>query len=411
MYPTIFIPDIMGTSLVDHYPVDHRVIYNALTDKFISDFEMLMLDDEGRFDRELDRLIYGSELVSAVYGEFIAELRENLPLDEKKIDHAKVYPFPYDWRRSIASNALMLGSFIDLIIAKSNAHPMYIKRNIKIDKVNLVGHSMGGCIAKHYVTNCDGEHKTNKLIMLASPLRGSLDALKHLVMGETWFFGIFTRKGKRHAVRTLPGVYDLLPFDGHFTKTNKIEWPSGAAIENGLPVNIFDVNNWQPSVGKQIGTNTLELHLNNSFSFFEKSNNFSDKFKNNCLMVYGVGKKTLRQVVIYRNKNKDVEINFDENTQPPASINGDGTVPAISTYSEGIHCVEVTKEKAGDWELDLGKIAGFHASFCCYDLIQDIVISFLTGKIIKSVRNLYHIDNIRDIRKFNIDLTEKKIIW
>ena len=44
---------------------------------------------------------------------------------------------------------------------------------------------------------------------------------------------------------------------------------------------------------------------------------------------------------------------------------GDNTVPAICTYSEGTYRLGISKKIAGDWEVQFGKIAGFHGGFCC----------------------------------------------
>lgn len=397
--PVIFIPGIMGSTLSDHYPIEHKVVYSAVTDKLMADFDPIMLDERGEYDKQLDRLIYENEVISLVYGEMVGELRENLPLDEKQAEYAKVYLFPYDWRYPIPSHAERLGRFIDLIIAKTNAHPIYKERGLKIDKVNIVGHSMGGCLAKYYATVYGGETKINKLVMLASPLRGSLYALKHLVMGETWFFDWFVRKGKRKVARTFPGCYDLLPFDGMNPDTKKIPWSMPAVVFKNKPVNLFDARKWQPNVAAQIGSETLSRHLKNSFIFFDNSKDFSDTFKDNVLAIYGTGEKTLRQA--YISSTEPVEFDFPKDQDCP--MIGDGTVPAVSTFTEGIYQVGVTKKRVGDWELDLGKLAGFHASFCAYDLVQDLVISFLRGKVIKTVTKEFGYQEITQFPSFTID--------
>jgi pimeloyl-ACP methyl ester carboxylesterase len=401
IYPIIFIPGIMGTSLSDHYPLDHQTVYHSALDKMMTDFDSVMLDDNGEYDRQLDRLIYQNEVISLVYGEMIAELRENLPLDREEC--VKTYVFPYDWRHSISHNAVKLADFVELIIRKSDAHPAYQGRGLKVDKVNIVGHSMGGCLAKHYATVLLGESRINRLVMLASPLRGSLYALKHLIMGESWFFDWFTRKGKRRFVRTLPGVYDLLPYDGFGNPDEKLLWPGPAVARKGEPVNIFDPSSWQGNVAAQIGPEALARHLGNTNNYYRNARDFSPEFRRNVLMIYGKGERTLREVNI--DSRNPVEYNFPRDDRCDSV--GDGTVPAVSTYCEGIYQTCVTKKKLGGWELDLGKIAGFHASFCAYDLIQDLVISFLTGRVIKTVRNEFKLTDIEQLPKFTPDQVDK----
>lgn len=401
IYPIIFVPGIMGTSLSDHYPLDHRTVYNPVIDKLTSDFDPVMLDDYGEYDRQLDRLICQNEVISLVYGEMISELRENLPLDQG--EYVKVYVFPYDWRHSISRNAAKLADFVDLIIRKSDAHPIYRRLGIKVDRVNIVGHSMGGCLAKHYATVLQGERSINRLVMLASPLRGSLYALKHLIMGESWFFDWFTRKGKRRFARTLPGVYDLLPYDGFGNPEEKLLWPSPAVEKKGQPVNIFDPANWQDNVAAQIGPEVLARHLTNTYNYYRNARDFSPDFRKNVLMLYGKGERTMRTVSL--GKREPVEYDFPRDDH--SDFIGDGTVPAVSTYCEGIFQTCVTKKKVGDWELDLGKVAGFHASFCAYDLVQDLVISFLTGKVIKTVRNEFKLSDIEQLPRFTMDQVDK----
>ena len=51
------------------------------------------------------------------------------------------------------------------------------------DKVNIVGHSLGGVVTRWYVQEMDGDLKVNTAITLASPHKGTLAA--HLPLGRT----------------------------------------------------------------------------------------------------------------------------------------------------------------------------------------------------------------------------------
>ena len=401
IYPIIFIPGIMGTSLSDHHPLEYQAACNPALDKMTGDHDPMMPDDNGEYDCQADQPAYQNKVISLLYGEMIAELRESLPLDRE--GYARAYVFPYDWRHSISHNAAKLADFVELVIRKSNAHSAYQRRGLKVDKVNIVAHSLGGCLAKHYATVLLGESRINRLVMLASPLRGSLYVLKHLIMGEAWFFDWFTRKGKRHFARTLPGVYDLLPYDGFGNPDEKLLWPSPAVVRKGEPVNIFDPTGWQGNVAAQIGPEALARHLGNSYNYYRNARDFSPEFQRNVLMIYGKGERTMRSVNV--SSRQPAEYNFPRDDRCDSI--GDGVVPAVSTYCEGIYQVCVTKKKLGDWELDLGKIAGFHASFCAYDLIQDLVISFLTGQAIKTVRTEFKLTDMEQLPKFTLDQVDK----
>jgi hypothetical protein len=382
IYPVIFIPGILGTTLADNYPIDHNVVYNPVKDLF-TDFDPIMMDDSGQYDSYLDRYIQGNEIASIVYKKIVSELREELRLikDDVYDEFVKVYLFPYDWRYPIAYNAARLSIFVDYIIAKSKAHKTYEKvRNadnkLVVDKVNLVGHSMGGCIAKHYATLLEGEKKINKLVFLASPLRGATDAVKQLTMGDSLFFGLITRKGKRKATRTFPGVYDLLPFDGYNTGTTP-RWPSPSVVKNGVAVDIYKADNWQSNVKDALGP-VLDNRLAEASGYFNASKDFSQGFQKNVLMVYGTGEKTLRTVKV------DANGDYDFDSDSGFSKAGDGTVPAVSTYCNGIYRVGITKDMAGNGGL-VGVVAGFHSTFCLHDTIIDLAIAFLQGKVLADV--------------------------
>ncbi|HBZ87046.1 MAG: hypothetical protein A2509_03530 [Candidatus Edwardsbacteria bacterium RIFOXYD12_FULL_50_11] len=401
IYPVIFVPGIMETELSGPCPLDHRAACHPTFDKMTADLDTVKLDDHGDYHRPPNRRICRNEVFSLVYGEMIAALRESLPLDQEEC--ARVYVFPYDWRRSISHNAARLADFVERIIRSSQAHPPYRRRGIKPDKVNIVGHSVGGCLAKHYATALLGEGRVNRMVMLASPLRGSLCALKHLITGETWFFDWLNGKSQRRYARTLPGIYHLLPYDGFANPEEKLMWPSPAAERRGQPVNIFDPSGWQDNVAAQVGPEVLASHLDNAYNYYRNARDFSPEFRKNVLMVYGKGERTLREVNI--GSRQPVEYNFPR--EDGCGAIGDGTVPAVSTYSQGIYQACVTKKKMGDWELDLGRVAGFHASFCAYDLVQDLVISFLTGRVIRTVRREFKLTEIEQLPKFTPDQVDK----
>ena len=52
-----------------------------------------------------------------------------------------------------------------------------ICKNHNIDKFHIIGHSMGGLVARHYVQHCDGNKRVQSLITLGSPHHGTPTAL------------------------------------------------------------------------------------------------------------------------------------------------------------------------------------------------------------------------------------------
>ncbi|KKL84169.1 hypothetical protein LCGC14_1967410, partial [marine sediment metagenome] len=390
IYPIIFVPGILGSTIEDRYQVNHQDVYwRALSFIKRFDYDAILLDDAGEFDKELDRLIFADKVLSVAYGEIVDELRAALRLDDptgappKRIGnytpgkkYVKAYVFPYDWRYPVSRNAEELADFVKLIIRKSAAHTDYMSQGFEVDKVNLVCHSMGGCVARHYINALEGKCRVNKLVMLASPLAGAPQAIKQLVAGEKNFFGVPSPIKSRKASRSFPGVYDLLPNDGFFSLPESAHrWSMPSLEKNGEPLNVFDIDNWQKSVKKKI----KEKHLINSGEFLRGAKPFSEDFRDRVLMLYGTGEDTLVQVAA---KDGEDGLEFDFNATGSETTKGDGTVPAESTYTPGIHRVKITKDKArsGLLDINIAQLGGFHGGFCTFDNVIQFVISFLRDK-------------------------------
>jgi pimeloyl-ACP methyl ester carboxylesterase len=138
-------------------------------------------------------------------------------LDTAGLERDKDYfVYAYDWRKSIASNASDLADYID---TKINT------------KVNLVGHSMGGLIARTYAYN--NKEKINKLVTVGSPHRGAVKAyypwegadLKGLSNTEKIALRLYLRAvsdvftNDVEAIRReVPSLKEILPVDDFLTK-------------------------------------------------------------------------------------------------------------------------------------------------------------------------------------------------
>src|SRR5688500_11451575 len=103
------------------------------------------------------------------------------------------YVFPYDWRRDNVENARLLVSRIDAL-----------KRRLKKPnlKFNIIGHSMGGLIARYAAMygNADlpqgklsptwaGARSMEKIFLLGTPNEGTVYALKALLDGFSYIGG------------------------------------------------------------------------------------------------------------------------------------------------------------------------------------------------------------------------------
>jgi len=123
-----------------------------------------------------------------------------------------LFVFPYDWRKPLSVLADRLKFFIDNNIPSG-------------EKVNIVGHSMGGLVARAY-THQYGDSRINKSIIIGSPNKGALKAYgvwegatvwdgswwTKLALDLTTHFGANPDESKVKTIQRLsPSIKDLLP--------------------------------------------------------------------------------------------------------------------------------------------------------------------------------------------------------
>ena len=112
--------------------------------------------------------------------------------------------FPYDWRRDNRVAARRLRALAD--------EKLHAQRQRNPDaKLVLVGHSMGGLVARYFLECLDGWHDTRMLITFGTPHRGSLNALDFLVNGFVKKVGPLKVADLTDLLRSLTSVYQLLP--------------------------------------------------------------------------------------------------------------------------------------------------------------------------------------------------------
>lgn len=217
-YPVIFIHGLLGSKLVDTAD-EGKIIWG--------DFSLRSMSD-----RALERLIlpydeYAAGAKSALKVAGILDcspvqllgFRWNLNNYKPMLDlfknlgyraectpeasekcGANLFVFVYDWRKSIAENAAGLARFVEE--KKEYLEGVYQKyehlrdREVRFD---LIGHSMGGLIARYYVQygaaqlgrkgkplpglTWYGARNVRKVVMIASPNGGYADTLVELVNG------------------------------------------------------------------------------------------------------------------------------------------------------------------------------------------------------------------------------------
>lgn len=115
------------------------------------------------------------------------------------------FDFPYDWRRDNRAAAHRLAEqapgWLDRWRRESGAEDA---------KLVLVGHSMGGLVARYYLEALDGWKDTRALLTFGTPYRGSVNALDFVANGFVKGFGPF-KLDLSDLLRSLTSVHQLLP--------------------------------------------------------------------------------------------------------------------------------------------------------------------------------------------------------
>jgi len=96
---------------------------------------------------------------------------------------------------------------------------------------------MGGMIAMYYALKLDGLQNIGKLILIASPLQGSMATVKALKDGEDIGFALHIPK---HVAMSFPALYQMLP-----------DYDTAFVDEGGKEIakNIYNVESFENWVG------------------------------------------------------------------------------------------------------------------------------------------------------------------
>ena len=141
-------------------------------------------------------------LVQQIQDEFRgARVDEVLPGRPRDL-RADVVLFPYDFRFGVRPAAVRLQAEIEARLSG-------LARPDRNRRVIVIGHSMGGLVARYWLGPLGGWPDCRALITVATPHRGVPKALDWLVNGV--HIGRVQLRRMTEVSRNWPGVYDLLP--------------------------------------------------------------------------------------------------------------------------------------------------------------------------------------------------------
>lgn len=397
--PVIVIPGITATRLFDHYPVGPESVWGILKKQF----ERVTLHPNNTlYELNEPARVKPGAIFDVAYEELIDELRYNLSLDEVNI--VPVYPFSYDWRMPLEVVEQQLAEFVNEVIERTALMKHYHLAGFSSNpKVNLIGHSMGGLIISGYLQRYAEQARVNKVVTLATPFRGSFEAVVKVATGTANFGTSPPSSREREASRMTPALYHLLP-----------SFHNGLLFDPGIPPSLYDFNAWQSSVIDTVvnfvktrgldGSNTEAHGVELFMAMLEQARLHRQRVnglnlsaaglsERDWLAVVGVDSKTrvgLKVVkqgdkVDFRLSSSDIKNQWQSANPSLSRLTGDGTVPfegAVPGFLHESNLVCVTPDDFGTWELQdklFTRAAGFHGILPNMNMIHRLIVRFFKG--------------------------------
>ena len=144
--------------------------------------------------------------------------------------------FTYDWRRDLVESAHRLGKYLDALA---------VARGEPDARFNIVGHSMGGLVARYYLRYGDAEpggpvtwagaRRISQLIFVATPNAGSIFSLNAALNGNP--VGMSNTTLSARVIAHMPAIYQLMP--------PKEAIPLVDRKGNPLDIDLHDAATWQ----------------------------------------------------------------------------------------------------------------------------------------------------------------------
>jgi len=296
---SILLPGIMGSLLGSIRGLSSLVWLNP---SVILDgkLNLLELADDGETDRSPYVEIVPMGIEKFTY----------LPLILTLARESKLHEFPYDWRRHLEWNAQILGDCIARW-ATSRLGQRFV----------LVGHSMGGLLARTYLAlrPAEAERYVDRVILLASPLRGaavSALAFSGIALRASLVSKLNEGNDVGRLARNFPACYQLLPPPPDL-------FPSSRAY----PFNwdLYDASQWDiPGLRQDYLNDAQSLHR-----LLARSDPQVD-----MVHVCGCNCETITD--IWRTIGHTSDSPYTLVQQQTGSDAGDDTVPLWSVHAKGV---------------------------------------------------------------------------
>ncbi len=392
--PVIFLPGIMGSTLRDQYPIDPENVWSVVKAATKSYERITLHPDNVKYELVEPARVASDQVFSLFYGEIIEELRHNLT--ENPARPVPVYPLAYDWRQPLEVVEAKLGEFVKEVIARTRLMRHYHEDGYtsRTGRVNIVAHSMGGLIAAGYLEK-EGFKHVNKVASLASPFRGSLEAVAKVAIGVGGFGLSSGGSREREAARLTPSLYHLLP-----------SYDKAVVSGGGLTDDIFLPEAWQPGILETLGTfitryglqpadpqrqatDVLKAMLDTAWHHRRRLERLRFSNSKRWLCVVGVDGATRVGMTLQPDGQGKPRFTLGEPRNEWHGMNktstGDNTVPFLGARCAFVPAEQVVCVRPADFGFfefgdQLLTKLGFHSALPSMNLVQRLVTSHFLGR-------------------------------
>lgn len=342
----ILLPGIMG-SVLQHHGRDLWALSNQAFGRYARTFgrslDLLRLAGDDPDRETLDDGIIATRLIEQIhevprlvkgagYASIQYELLETFELELGDVadpqPHQNFFPFPYDWRRDLRVAAGRLDRFIQHQLPRWRRHSGAYQA-----RVILIGHSMGGLVARTYTELLGGHESVEVLYTLGTPHRGSLNALNTISNGlwlKKWPLEIELR-ALTEAVRSFTSIYQLLPIypcvqtDAQHLRIHSLDRPPGWDATEASLARVAELDSL-PNLDPARAAAARELLVAIGTSAMTRARVQADTVAP-TLPIVGYGQDTFQQA--YWDADGAVALSYHP-LPGIESADGDGTVPHFS---------------------------------------------------------------------------------
>ena len=270
---------------------------------------------------------YSNLRVSGIYSSAYSDLIDYLHRQGYS-DNVNLFVYAYDWRRDIPTATF---ANLDALINQARAAA-------GTTQVDLIGHSMGGLVARSYVnTNAASAAKIRRVINFGSPYLGSPKFLKALLYGDQFgptFLGLGLSPDEvRDIVQDMSGGWELLPSRAYF---NFYDNGSNARLSPYREDRDVDGDGVARGALNYGGLQTFLRNLGKNQNAAAFGQNFHDNLDTRwpagvrVSFIDGSGLATLGQIRDYVGTCSIFFYHYACNQRDELTVDGDGTVPYYS---------------------------------------------------------------------------------